>query len=47
MRKYLKPAMEMEAFDLRDVITASDELPPDPPKDPNEGSAAPVILEIN
>lgn len=24
MRKYLKPAMEMEAFDLRDVITASE-----------------------
>ncbi len=24
MRKYLKPALEIEAFDVEDVITASD-----------------------
>ena len=51
MRKYLKPALEMDIFDLRDVLTASDEdetLDPETgdPTDP-EGASAPIVLDFN
>lgn len=33
MRKYLKPALEIEAFDVEDIITASDtDIPTRPPQ---------------
>lgn len=54
MRKYLKPAMDMEAFDVEDVITVSDPmnhqtLTPDPNtnKDFEEGIDAPIFVNFN
>ena len=45
MRKYLKPALEIEAFDVEDVITASSQggVPS------YEGAPAPIIdvIELN
>ena len=42
MREYLKPAMEMEAFDVEDVITVSYS---DDPFD-MQGNTAPTDLDI-
>lgn len=54
MRKYLKPAFEMEAFDVEDVITASGDLPPEIEEIGSEGGgiidgtlSAPVELDFN
>ena len=38
MRKYLKPAMEMEAFDVEDIITVSGMT-----EDGGDGAAAPDL----
>ena len=53
MRKYLKPALEIEAFDVEDVITASGNVRPGN-LDGTEiqwptGSTAPIIdgIELN
>lgn len=37
MRIYLKPAMEMEAFEVEDIITASGNVPSGPVVDPDIG----------
>ena len=42
MRKYLKPAMEMEAFDVEDIITVSGM-----PEIGGDGAGAPVDLDID
>ena len=42
MRKYLKPAMEMEAFDVEDVITVSY----DDGGIEQHSSSAPIDLDI-
>lgn len=52
MRKYLKPALEIEAFDVEDVITASGQVVPTPIDGPvvgPHGAAAPIIdgIELN
>lgn len=53
MRKYRKPALELDMFDLKDVLTASDDddgdLPPQTPPasgGETEGSA-PIALDFN
>ena len=51
MRNYLKPAMEMEAFEVEDIITASAPgiiVSPDP-SEPDHDSfiAAPVIDAVD
>ena len=44
MRKYLKPAMEMEAFDVEDVITVSGGTPHD---EVGDGAFTPANLDID
>lgn len=47
MRKYLKPALEIEAFDVEDVITASVTTSIiDGGRIPAPGASAPIIDEI-
>jgi hypothetical protein len=41
MRKYLKPAMEMEAFDVEDIITVS------VPEMMDDDASAPADLDID
>ena len=43
MRKYLKPAMEMEAFDVEDIITVSGIFV----DDTGDGAGAPLDLDID
>lgn len=43
MRKYLKPAMEMEAFDVEDIITVST----DPDDFTGDTASAPLDLDID
>ena len=51
MRKYLKPALEIEAFDVEDVITASVDpaIIDGQPVGWGTGSASPIIdgIELN
>ena len=51
MRNYLKPAMEMEAFEVEDIITASAPaiiVSPDPTEvETDEFMAAPVIDAVD
>ena len=57
MRKYLKPALEIEAFDVEDLITASiggngptnhNETPIDDDDLSQGGAAAPIdLIELN
>lgn len=50
MRKYLKPALEIEAFDVEDVITASSVtggiVPGNEVNPWGTGSASPIIDQI-
>ncbi|MBR5620673.1 MAG: hypothetical protein IKW76_13150 [Clostridia bacterium] len=56
MRKYLKPALEIEAFDVEDIITASSVGPgmidgpvitPNPSAAPNAAAAPIDGIELN
>lgn len=50
MRNYLKPAMEMEAFEVEDIITASNQIIVSPdPSEPeiDDFMAAPIIDAVD